>query len=92
MLDLEPIKARCEKATPFDERMRQNRYEHGGGRMFRDGDAGDRSLVLDCYDEPDREFYFHAYQDVKTLLAEVERLRAGSAPAAPHRGLDDPPS
>lgn len=59
------------------------RYEHGGGRLFIDAPAGEsRTLVLDAYNEADREFYFHAHGDVARLLvehtadqAEIARLR-----------------
>lgn len=69
------IRERVEKATP--EPMKRNRYEHGGGRMFVEGDreGHGRHLVLDAYDEANREFYFHAREDIPYLLAENQRLR-----------------
>lgn len=58
------------------------RYEHGGGRAYRSvprpdvvawGDQEDRTLVLDCYHEGDRELFFHAPEWLSAL---VERCKA----------------
>jgi len=69
---IEEIEARANAAT--HEPLVKTRYDHGGGRMFRDGEAGQRKLVIDAYDEPDREFYFHALEDVLLLLATLRVL------------------
>jgi antirestriction protein ArdC len=50
------------------------RYEHGGGRAYREADP--RLLAIDAYNEADREFYFSALDDIRHLLAELTRVRA----------------
>lgn len=65
--------------TPDDEHMKRNRYDHGGGRMFRD--AEDRTLVIDAYQEGDREFYFNAPRLVRQLLALLSVVRTQQAHA-----------
>jgi len=45
------------------------RYDHGGGRLFIDGEAGERTLIADFYNQGDREFYSAAPQLVRELLA-----------------------
>ena len=78
MLDLEPIKARCEQATkgPWFQ----------GPHYRADVDSPFGCIRACCWSGPqaiaDAEFIAHAREDVPALIAEVERLRAGSAPAA----------
>lgn len=57
------------------EPLTRIRYEHGGGRMYKDGES--RQLVIDAYDEPDREFYFAAAGLVRDLLALLASLVRG---------------
>ena len=71
MIDLKAIERRAAKATPVDDRIMRFRYQHGGGRMIRD----ERELVLDVYDEANREFYFSARTDIPALCQEVRELR-----------------
>jgi len=66
------IRKRAEAATP--EPMTRNLYEHGGGRMFADDGNGGRNLVIDAYNEADRDFYFSARADVLALIDEIDRL------------------
>lgn len=74
-LNLEAIKARCEKATESSD-LTLTQYAHGGGRLFViGGPNSERKLVADFYDEDNREFYYHARTDLPALVAEVERLR-----------------
>lgn len=72
MIDLKAIEGRAAKATPVDDRIMRFRYQHGGGRMIRD----ERELVLDVYDEANREFYFSARTDIPALCQEAS---AGAA-------------
>jgi len=51
------------------------RYEHGGGRVFLDGDAGKRVLVADFYRENEREAWIALRSAAPHLLAEVRALR-----------------
>lgn len=77
--ELAEIKTLIAAATP--EPLRRNLYDHGGGRMYRDGGSGERKLVLDAYDQADRDFYFSARVNMMTLVQEVERLQAENAKA-----------
>lgn len=78
-LNLEAIKARCEKATGD---LTLATYAHGGGRLYViGGPQSQRQLVADFYDEDNREFYYHARTDLPALVAEVERLRKVEAAA-----------
>ena len=78
-LNLEAIKARCEKATGD---LTLATYAHGGGRLYViGGPQSERQLVADFYDEDNREFYYHARTDLPALVAEVERLRQVEAAA-----------
>jgi hypothetical protein len=77
--ELMEIKVLIAAATP--EPLRRNLYDHGGGRMFRDGKSGERELVLDAYGQADRDFYFSARINMITLVQEVERQRAALAAA-----------
>ncbi len=70
--ELKSIEERYAGATK--EHLVRYRYSHGGGRMTREQPT-DQGLVIDAYNEGDREFYFSAVDDVAALLAEVERLR-----------------
>lgn len=72
--NLRAIEERAAKATK--EPFVRVRYDHGGGRMYTEYVAGVRNLVVDCYEEADREFYFHALADIDTLLAAL-RSRGG---------------
>jgi hypothetical protein len=68
------IEARANDAT--QEPLKRNLYDHGGGRMLKDGEAGSRWLVVDAYNEADREFYFGALADVKALIAALRAAQA----------------
>lgn len=70
--ELREIEERAEAATPADA-LTVQRYDHGGARLFVDGDM--RKLVMDLYYEEDREFYIAARTDVPRLVAEVRRLK-----------------
>lgn len=48
------------------------RYEHGGGRLYREEP---RDLIADFYDVPNRELYYRAPELLNALADEVERLR-----------------
>lgn len=61
------------KATP--EPLTLTRYEHGGGRLYKEEP---RTLVADFYDEPDRELFYAMRAKLPALLAVVE---AASDPA-----------
>lgn len=63
-------------ATVMDEHVVILRYEHGGGRVYRDGLAG-RKLIADFYKEGDREAWIAARTALPRLLAEVRRHREG---------------
>ena len=74
---IEEIRARHAAATDTDGyATRFIRYEHGGGRLYREINEHGRSLILDAYEEADREFYFAAHADVRTLLARIDELEA----------------
>lgn len=68
----EEAKRLLEGVTP--EPLKFTRYGHGGARLYRDGDAGERQLVADFFDEGNREFYYAAPRLVRSLLAHVESL------------------
>lgn len=55
------------------------RYDHGGGRAWsEDGsEQGDRDLLIDVYDEANRDFYFMARTAMPRLLAAV-RAKGGA--------------
>lgn len=77
---LQEIAARAEKATPTDGRYTKRvRYDHGGGRMYLAVPLGvlneERKLIIDAYDQDDREFYFHALDDVAFLLQLVAKAK-----------------
>lgn len=67
---LAEIRARLDAATPGPHV--QNRYDHGGGRSYVESP---RQLVLDVYEEGDREFYFHAPADIAYLLSALTSLQ-----------------
>lgn len=82
------IAAALEQITPHDEHLVFARYGHGGGRLFRqlpDESAlrsGERTLILDVYQEGDRELYFKAVDLLRRALvllsfqqAEIARLQ-----------------
>lgn len=69
------IEARANAATAVNEHTKRVRYDHGGGRMYNDAQDGGRDLVLDLYNESDRELYFHAREDIPALCATVKHLR-----------------
>ena len=48
------------------------RYEHGGGRLYREEP---RDLIADFYDAGNRELYYRAPELLRALADEVERLR-----------------
>jgi hypothetical protein len=72
--ELKAIEARSDAATSHD-RITYVCYEHGGGRAYVDGEAGARHLVMDSYEQADREFDFATRTDVPKLAKEVRRLR-----------------
>jgi hypothetical protein len=72
--ELKAIEARANAATSHD-RITYVCYEHGGGRAYVDGEAGARHLVMDSYEQADREFDFATRTDIPALVAEVRRLR-----------------
>ena len=78
---LSEMEEREKAATP--EPMVRIRYDHGGGRMYQEKPDGGRNLVLDAYEEPDREFYFQARQDLpkvrRALLVALRDLANGGA-------------
>lgn len=80
MTRLEEIEERLAGATPVDPATtRQVRYEHGGGRMYVESGQRvglNRDLILDVYDEGNREFYFNAPADIRHLVDRVKRLEA----------------
>ena len=43
-----------EQITERPKDFTHNKYEHGGSRIFIDGESGDRQLIVDTY--YDREF------------------------------------
>lgn len=66
------IRQRLDDALPDDEHVVRARYEHGGGRMWREAPKGSRDLIIDAYDQSDREFYFDAKAAVHDLLAALD--------------------
>lgn len=52
------------------------RYDHGGGRLYREKP---RDLIADFYDAGNREFYSRAREIVSALCNEVEELRRRNA-------------
>jgi hypothetical protein len=80
--ELQEIEERWKKSTPTPE-TKLIRYENGGGRMFKDlTDEAPRKLVADFYEEPDREFYAHAWADVRRLLELVRQQGQGWIPVS----------
>jgi len=70
---LTAIAERLDDATSETHpQLKVNRYDHGGGRMFIDGET--RQLIADFYDEAEREFYVNAKADLRFLSAHVETL------------------
>ena len=67
MTDLQSLKSAAKAATQGP--LKLNRYDHGGGRLFREEP---RQLVMDTYEEGDREFYALASPSV--ILALIERV------------------
>jgi hypothetical protein len=73
-------------AQPDDGHVKRVRYDHGGGRMFRAVPRGhgapwhddeDRTLMIDAYQEGDREFHFAAASLVRDLASSLTRLQQG---------------
>jgi hypothetical protein len=58
---------------PNDEHLKLSRYDHGGGRLFRDGPSGERQLIADFYHEADREFYNAAPRLLTAALGLIEQ-------------------
>lgn len=77
-LDLQAIRERAEKAKPDGKgAVTRARYDHGGGRMYQDeGPDTGRELILDTYEEPSREFYFNARDDVLALCDHIDAYEA----------------
>lgn len=75
--ELNEIEQRANAATDLPENQtRRNRYDHGGGRMYVESNGG-RDLIVDVYNECDREFYFHARTDIPKLIAALRECRRG---------------
>lgn len=72
--ELAAIEARAQEATPLP--ITFMRYEHGGGRALQEISGQGPDLVLDVYDEKNREFYFNVRADVPRLAAECRFLSA----------------
>jgi hypothetical protein len=78
------VQAEAERllAATTPEPWQQIRYDHGGGRMYQAVPRADarypgeerRSLIIDAYQQGDREFYFNATRLVRSLLAEIDRV------------------
>src|SRR5688500_12350284 len=66
--------AKAERATPLDDKHKLIRYDHGGGRLYRE-DGKDRDLLADFYDEDNRELYYWLATHALTLLRELARIR-----------------
>lgn len=64
---------------PDDACVHRVRYDHGGGRMYRETPDRRRSLILDVYEAGDREFYFNAARLVRALLGNRCEDAAGVA-------------
>lgn len=67
-----------DKATPIEGAV-FNRYEHGGGRLYNEN--GKRTLIADCFNESDREFFFAAHDmadTIRDLLAAFENVRSAN--------------
>lgn len=72
-LDLKYLRELAGQATPTTKDADLCRYEHGGGRLV--VFEGERRLIADFYDEPNREFYAALNpQTAIALLDAVERL------------------
>lgn len=71
------IEARANAATPLGNKLTLKRiyYEQGGGRMYNDNSSG-RDLLVDVFNRNDRDFYFHAREDVPALIATIRSLQA----------------
>lgn len=75
--DLAELRELERRATPFDALV-ISRYPHGGGRLFLDGQSGERELIADFYDETHREQYIALRTHAASLLeaaVENESLR-----------------
>lgn len=72
------LRALAEKATPHDAIFHINRYDHGGGRMYTE-DAGrlSRRLIVDTYDEANREFI--AALSPEVVIAMLDCIEAAKA-------------
>lgn len=68
------IEARVNAATSGTD-ANLTRYDHGGGRMWVDQPGEGRELIADFYNEPDREFLYHAHDDVESLIASLRAAR-----------------
>lgn len=72
-LDLKYLRELAGQATPTTKDAELCRYEHGGGRLV--VFEGERRLIADFYDEPNREFYAALNpQTAIALLDAIERL------------------
>ena len=71
------IAALLKKATA-PERHKVSRYDHGGGRVYIDGDGPKyegRELIADFYDEAEREAWIALRNHAGSLLSERAILR-----------------
>ena len=68
---------RALERLPVLDRLRVERYEHGGGRVWGEGESGRRDLVLDLYSpEERRESILAALELFPDLVEALERSEA----------------
>lgn len=70
------LRALLDKATPLNRTTRFVRYDHGGGRWFNDGEAGERVLIADFYNAGDRELFYALRTGADAHLAALTASRA----------------
>ena len=75
-VDLDALERAAKAATPRTDKYRMDRYAHGGGRAFNDGESGERELIADFYNEGDRELFDLLDRDTVLWLCAQAR-RAG---------------
>lgn len=76
-VDVAAIRELLARATPMDEFVQLIRYDHGGGRLFRETDEGtrNRKLIADFYEESDRELFYAMRNSAASLLDGYERAQ-----------------
>ena len=85
-LNLEAIKARCEKATAGPWYGYEERESSAEGHAVSTGPSNLFTIGISNQDANDADFIAHARTDIPALVAEVERLQ--SALAAARAALD----